>query len=141
MVKKQTSDLICSNYIEFSYNRLATLLQFVFCSFNPHNMVYIKLVKKTTINVTNNKFDTFTSSTSLSHAYGIFDYKHPLCFFQYSSKLSSKSKLNYSIIFDHNHENNSKLAYSNLPLTHCSWLPQSAFNNTCTMPLEMKKNS
>ena len=28
-------------------------------------------------------------------------------------------------------------AFNNLPLTHCSWLPQSAFNTT--MPLEVNK--
>ena len=43
----------------------------------------------------------------------------------------------YSIIFENNEVTSEQHAYNNLPLTHCSWLPQSAF--TTAIPLEVNK--
>ena len=72
----------------------------------------------------------------------IWNYMYPPCYFQYLSSTSVENEKmknsNYSIIFDSNHEKpGAKYAYKDLPLVHCSWLPQSAFN--ATMPLEVNK--
>ena len=125
------SDLVCSNYIEFSNNSGKTIVKH---ATYYNNFILVK--EGTIINVTHNSFQMFTSIPQ--HSAVLY---YPFCYFQFISGdyswTNDKYNYNYSIIFDNNFEHFTKFVYKDLPLTHCSWLPQSAFNTT--MPLEVNK--
>jgi len=90
----------------------------------------------TTINVTHCEYQSFAFIEERSQIHGQYTYNYPPCYFQYLN-YNKVGHGNYSILFDNNYENSARLAYNNLPLIHCSWLPQSAFNTT--MPPEVNK--
>ena len=61
-----------------------------------------------------------------------------MCYFQYfSSRHLDNHYGHYSIIIEGNNEMNTQTAYNYLPIVHCSWLPQSAYNTA--MPLIVNK--
>ena len=66
---------------------------------------------------------------------------YPPCYFQYLSRVNLINQItndSYSVVFDNNYKVlEAKYTYRTLFVTHCSWLPQSAFNTT--MPLEVNK--
>ena len=129
-----------SNYIEFINISGNSIFRYTFKS-ESHDFFYISVKQSTIINVTNNTIETFAFLKELSHSSGIHAYNYPPCYFQYlpnkKSKFGKDSYGNYTITFDNNNEGMSTFACNNLPLTHCSWLPQSVFNTT--MPLEVNR--
>ena len=82
------------------------------------------LTDNSILNVSNNSFIDFAYAINLLS-------KVPKCFFQYfSNRQLDNHHGNYSIIFNKNIEKYTQNAYNNLPIVHCSWLPQSAYNTT-----------
>ena len=58
--------------------------------------------------------------------------KYPSCFFKYMSNTKldnayTNDSMQYSVVFKDNVVISEQHAYYNLPFTHCSWLPNSAF--------------
>ena len=89
------------------------------------------LSEGTILNVLHNNFTHF--------AYGIQkSLTTPTCYFQYFSKRQlDNDHGNYSIIFEKNNEKYTQNAYNILPIVHCNWLPQSAYNTA--VPLNVNK--
>ena len=135
VIRLDQSNLTCSNYIEFANITGIAILEYHF--HKTYNRFNVFLQKGSIINITHNTFQTFLNEKNSEIFNYVSAYKYLSCFFQYLSDAHSNTKGNYSIIFDNNYENIPKIAYKNLPLTHCSWLPQSAF--TTVMPLEVNK--
>ena len=91
------------------------------------------LSEGTLLNVSHNNY------THFAYTYQILP-TTPQCYFQYISNRNvqlDNDHGNYSVIFDKNNEKYTQNAYNNLPIVHCSWLPQSAYNTT--MPLIVNK--
>ena len=135
VVRLERSNLTCYNYIEFANITGIAILEYHFFKYSKRPNIFLR--KGSIINITHNTFQTFVYETNLEAFNYVSAYKYLSCFFQYQSDAHSNTKRNYSIIFDNNYENIPKIAYKNLPLTHCSWLPQSAFSTS--MPLEVNK--
>ena len=114
-----------------------------FHAYNTYRHISLLVKEGSIINVTNNKFKTFASNNEFSSRFWLPPYNYPPCYFQYIHNPKSNVLENQdscSIMFHNNsYENSAKVAYKNLPLTHCSWLSQSAFNVSTTMPLEINR--
>ena len=126
-----TSKITCSNYIEISRTQSTAII-------THENDKYFNLFIKenTTVSITCNSFSKF----STIRVTNLQVYKYPPCFFQYTREPNQASDVNYksySIVFDNNIEISKLYTYSDLPLTHCSWLAQSAFHTA--MPPEVNK--
>ena len=138
VIRLHNSNILCSKYIEFANITGRNILEH---SFSLQNYKFISILVKegTVINVTHSQYETFASSKEQSILSKKHTYDYPSCGFQYLTAQSNEKDnyRNYSIIFDNNNETSKQLAYKDIPLTHCSWLPQSAFNTT--MPLEVNK--
>ena len=141
LIRLHMSDIICSNYIEFSNLTGRAILEYII-SLKGYEFINMFVKGGTVINITHNDYKTFAFRDTYSHLYEtrLCAYKYPSCYFQYISDPISGSKDKYgeySIIFKNNYGNLPDFAYNNLPLTHCSWLPWSAFN--ATMPPEVNE--
>ena len=92
------------------------------------------LTENAVLYVSYNNYTTFAINGRPVKSLNPITQAPPLCYFQYLSKvqLDTHDK-NYSIIFKDNNERIIQDAYNNLPIVHCSWLPQSAYNTA--MPL------
>ena len=109
-----------TNYIEFSANKAPTLIRYNF-AWKTYN--YIMIAEYTTLNVSYNSYTEFTK-VQINAIVTISK-----CFFQYfSNRQLDNHHGNYSIIFNNNIEKYTQNAYNNLPIVHCSWLPESAYN-------------
>ena len=105
------------NYTEFSANKYYAIIRY-----DDRNYFYSMLTENSILNVSYNNFTNFAYTDE-------FPPKIPICYFQYFSKWKvDTSHGNYSIIFDNNNEKYTQNAYNHLPIVHCSWLPQSAYN-------------
>ena len=135
LIRLKNSEITCSKYIEFVNVTGRTILEHTH-GISNYKFIYIFVKEGTTINVTNSKYLTFASKGKSLLVYGQRSYNYPPCYFQYLN-YAKVSHGDFSIIFANNYENLTLLAYKDLPLVHCSWLPQSAFNTT--MPLEVNK--
>jgi len=130
IIKLRNTNMICFNYIEFSLLQIDNILQY-------HEQTLVLFIQEnTTLNISMSSFSQFAAIKDRipKHEY---KYYQP-CYFQYLSDhiLDGKYKIaNYSIIFENNFEHSVTFAYNNLPIVHCSWLQQSAFNTA--MPLEV----
>ena len=110
------SEISLKGYTEFSANKGKTIIYYY------SNQCYLMLVEKVILNVSYNTFERF-SFNQLRFS------KIPACYFQYVSEKELDTHYgNYSIIFEKNNEKYTQIAYNNLPIVHCSWLPQSAYN-------------
>ena len=120
--------IILSNYVEFSTNNVTGIIEY-----DEIYKLYLILTEYVMLNVSYNVIYDFASSyipLPLSAA--------PTCYFQYFSKRNLDNVHgNYSIIFARNNEKYTQNAYNNLPIAHCNWLPQSAYNNA--MPFIVNK--
>ena len=111
------STISLTNYTIFLANKAKTIL-----SYYSKKYYYLMLTDNTTLNVSYNSFIDFANTIKRLP-------KIPICYFQYFSKWKvDTSHGNYSIIFDNNNEKYTQNAYNHLPIVHCSWLPQSAYN-------------
>ena len=122
-----------SNYIEFSNISTETFI--------VHDVImseyFIVFVdENATINVSYNSFKYFAKLGIAGQ------HKYPYCYFQYLrgevSHVRTKD-LKYSIVFNSNNELSMDYAYNNLPISHCSWLPQATFSNQSDTSLEINK--
>ena len=118
LIKLYYSIISFRNYNEFSANNYYAIIRY-----DDRNYFYSMLTENSILNVSYNNFTKFayTDNELLP--------KIPICYFQYFSKWKvDTSHGNYSIIFDNNNEKYTQNAYNQLPIVHCSWLPQSAYN-------------
>ena len=130
VINLEKSNITCSNYIKFILINVEVIL--LYQCYQP--VLFVKENSK--INVTCNNFLSFAGVTE--NRINLNPYSP--CFLQYLNEKKLDCKFNntsYSITFDNNNEKSEIHAYNNLPITHCRWLPQSAFNTT--MPLEVNK--
>ena len=116
-----------TGYVEISDNRCFTVIKYEGKNYN-----YLMLIESTILNVSNNNFAYFVQANDL------ISLLTPMCYFQYYSNRHLDIQYgNYSIIFEKNIEKYTQTAYNYLPIVHCSWLPQSAYNTA--MPLIVNK--
>ena len=117
------------NYIEFSAITISTIVY-------SHLSKFVIVQQNTLINMTNNNYGgiLWKEKDLVEKIYTDFKFAAP-CFYQYyaqEQKLDENTKdWNYSIVF-----HNDRSIYS-LKMTHCSWLPESAFNST--KPIDVNK--
>jgi len=138
VIKLSKSTIAFSNYIEFTNTSSGEgILHYDFFKIERYHFIHVFVKQGAIINITYNKFPTFAHYKVVN--LGLDAYGYSPCYFQYLPDVTTnkESYENYSIIFDNNFGHSAKIAYKNLPLTHCSWLPQSAFNTK--MPLEINK--
>ena len=107
----------CHNYIEFSHNVVSL----------ADHANYIVVQENTLINMTNNEYTTMKIKTHHYGAYTNFVFTAP-CYYQYTARGKNldeyTGKLNFSIVY-HNDR-----SIRTLMITHCRWIPGSAFNST-----------
>ena len=143
ILKLKQTNLTCSNYIEFSKIEADALFRYIYYDFSNYTYFNMFIEQNTIVNVSCNNFSTFVSRSldTVLKSDAIWNYMYPPCYFQYlgNALLDNDTKnSSYSVIFDRNYgKPGAKFAYKDLPLVHCSWLPQSAFNTA--MPLEVNK--
>ena len=129
----QRSKMTCYNYVKFAQVEADYILWYW-----TYKNFYLFIKDKSDINITHSKFEQF-SMVQISPL--IITKEYPPCFFQYVSNKTLDDtyiSMQYSIIFKNNQVTSSEqYAYDNLPITHCSWLPQSAFSTA--MPLEVNE--
>jgi len=134
VIRLKSSNIICSNYIEFvninaiSFFRYAEY-RFLYTNFS----MFIR--ENTTINVSQSDVYSFVdiSSPAITQLY-----EYPLCYFQYLSEAplhDQYSSHNYSIILDANNKRPLWRMFKNIPTTHCRWLTGTAFKTA--MPFEV----
>ena len=113
------SIIFLANYTLFISNKAKAII-----SYYTQKYYHLILTDNSILNVSNNSFIDFAYTINLLP-------KVPNCFFQYfSNRQLDNHHGNYSIIFNENIEKYTQNAYNNLPIVHCSWLPQSAYNTT-----------
>ena len=147
-------------YIEFSENYAFSIIMFTCRSIFYCYMM--KVLDCTTITIANNGIFTYFIDSTYFLSPRPTKYIHPLCLFQYFSTIDLDNCINagnFSIIIRNNRfENlnkyhiaitwtssilskkfdNLKLAFAFfIAITHCYWLPQSAFNTA--IPLDVNK--
>ena len=116
-----------TGYVEISDNKCFTVIKY-----DGKNYNYLMLIESAIFNVSNNIFTHFVQANYL------LSLLTPTCYFQYYSHRHLDIHYgNYSITFEKNIEKYTQIAYNNLPIVHCSWLPQSAYNTA--MPLIVNK--
>ena len=151
------STVIIYGYIEFSQNKVATLITYDQCE--SQECFTMNVADNATLMIINNSLGTYFISLWDLRYYHTRKVNYPPCFFQYLHSSTTNYKIghtNYSIIFNRNAVNNYgylklfsiKLLYSHrdyemlqqvrLLVTHCYWLPHSAF--AITMPLAYDVN-
>ena len=147
-------------YIEFSENYAFGIILFI-C----HDILYCKVLDSTTITIANNGMFTYFIDSMYFLSSRPTKYTHPLCLFQYFSTINLDNCINagnFSIIIKNNRfEDLSKYhiglslisldeylakivdkisldkLFTFTAITHCYWLPQSAFNTA--IPLDVNK--
>ena len=126
VIYNHAGKLSFTNYIEFSANKGYTIIMHF-----SKKYYFLMLSESTLLNVSHNKIRYFANTVQISAV-------TPQCYFQYfSNRQLDNDHGNYSIIFEKNHEKYTQNAYNNLPIAHCNWLPQSAYNTA--MPLIVNK--
>ncbi|XP_065903086.1 uncharacterized protein [Dysidea avara] len=126
VIKLSRSTMVCFNNIEFVMINGYAIIQYR--HFNHVLFVY----ENATINVIQSNFSRFTLVPN-----GNIMEQYPPCYFQYLSntKLDKMYKhKSFSIKFENNtYVTSLEIAYNSLPLSHCRWLPQSAFNTAMAL--------
>ena len=127
------SNMTCFNYVKFAQVEVDYILWYW-----TYKNFFLFIKDKSDINITYSKFKQFAM---VKNSPLIITKEYPPCFFQYLSNKTLDDtyiSMQYSIIFENNQVTSSEqYAYDNLPITHCSWLPQSAFSTA--MALEVNK--
>ena len=109
------SEISLEGYTEFSANKGKTIISY------SSNQFCLMLIENVILNASYNNYESF--------AFNLLKISNiPACYFQYvSEKELDIHHGNYSIIFKKNNEKYTQKAYNNLPIVHCSWLPQSTY--------------
>ena len=106
-----------ANYTLFLSNKAKAII-----SYDGNKYYYLILLYSAILNVSNNNFRDFAYTVNVRP-------KIPKCYFQYfSNRKLDDHHGNYSIIFNKNIEKHTHVAYNNLRIIHCSWLPLSSYN-------------
>ena len=127
LLSQSGSMFFFTGYVEISDNKCFTIIKH-----KDKNYNYLMLIESAILNVSNNNFTHFVQANYLLSPVT------PMCYFQYYSNRHLDNHYgNYSIIIEKNNELYTQTAYNDLPIVHCSWLPQSAYNTA--MPLIVNK--
>ena len=117
IIRLHDSSISFTNYSEFMGNKGNAIITYI-----GRANYYLILMENSILNISGNNYTSFAYTINVLS-------KIPKCFFQYfSNRQLDMYHGNYSIIFEKNNEENIKSAYNNLPIVHCSWLPQSAYS-------------
>ena len=121
----------CFNSIEFTLINSKCVIMY----YDDYGQNYLLLKGNSNITISYSKFNKFAE---IRYNWLIKN-QYPLCFFQYikDNQFEVANNYSYSITFEINTVTSEQHAYNELHLTHCSWLPQSAFN--ASIPLEVNK--
>ena len=130
VIHLRESTISFTDYSEFSANKGIGIIKYYTSKY-----FYITLIENATLNISHNYFTFFAYSRI-----AVTQNKSPPCYFQYfhTSQLDTYNG-NYSVLFDNN--NNEKYipnAYKNLPIVHCRWLPQSAYNTALPLTVNIQ---
>ena len=134
IIELRYTNVTSSNYIEFT--NINTNSVFAYRkSKSLHTYAIMFMKEYTKFNITQNNVNSFWSVTSLPKLN-----EHPPCYFQYLSDVpldDQHSSHNYSILLDDSNKWLAQHIVKNLQLliTHCGWLPGSAFKTA--MPLKV----
>ena len=121
------SKVYIANYTLFLSNKAKAVI-----TYRSRKYYYLILTDNAILNVSNNSFIDFTYTITLLP-------KVPKCYFQYfNTRQLDYHHGNYSIIFNKNNEKYAHIAYNNLYIVHCSWLPRSAYK-TALPPMVNKQ--
>ena len=143
------SIIIVNGYIEFSQNKVVSLIEYLECV-TPECFT-MTIGDTTTLVITNNTMGTYFIA---NWDYSIEISSYPPCFFQYLNISTKDRYTNYLIISKNNKINFAVYAIVlaindksvilasdfqevGLPITHCYWLPHSTF--TTTIPLDVNE--
>ena len=133
IVELRYTNITSSNYIEFANISTESIFDYQL-SHHLHTYTVIYMEEHTKLNITQNNVHSFVSHRTTEPKL----YEHPPCYFQYLSDVSlddQYSSHNYSILLDDSNIWLVQRIVKNLPITHCGWLPGSAFKTA--MPLEV----
>ncbi|XP_065902235.1 uncharacterized protein [Dysidea avara] len=128
----QTTNITCSNYIEFA--NINT--DYILCYYDEtihYTYFNMFITENSTIRFTQSKVKRFALPIHSKRQ----NWNQP-CYFQYLSDVpldDTYSYYNYSIVLDNDDKWTEQYAFKDLPITHCKWLPGSAFKTA--MPLEV----
>ena len=125
VIHLRQSDITFVDYNEFSTNKGREIIKHYSGNYN-----YLMLKENAILNISYNSFERFALIIPVLP-------KTPLCYFQYFSNGQVIHNEKYSIIFEKNKEKYTQNAYNDLPIVHCSWLPQSAYSTA--LPLIVNK--
>jgi len=142
IIELEGAKLTCSNYIEISQTRGEAIIRYIYSvSVTVNISSNIFITQNTYINISSNNFTIFIVNGVSKPGTLLENRMYSPCYFQYLSDAildNNTSKGNYSVVFNSNFEKfGEKYAYKDLPLIHCSWLSETAFNTA--MPLMVNK--
>ena len=136
------SSISAHGYIEFSENNLGSIIYHI-CQRELDCFVF-SVLGRAVINITSNLINTYFIAEFPKHSSKKII--HPVCYFQYFNvrhyRFHTVEK-NKSIVIQNNKykgltlEHKTPYADSQLHITHCYWLPQSAFNGI--IPTDINK--
>ena len=140
-------------YVEFSHNTVTSLIEFVCVT---KECFTIRVAKNASLIITDNMLATYFYA-EWSNIYSFHTLKYEPCFFQYLID-GQNDYANYSIVFNRNKFNIIEMflklsmnvaaiifqyegftvSYTYPSLTHCYWLPHSAFNRSISLDINNK---
>ena len=148
LIEMRASTITVYGYIEFSQNAVGSLIEYVKCA--TQECFTMNIADNATLIIANNTIGTYFIAKWDSH-YSVEKLNYPPCFFQYLNSSTMDGHTNYTIIFNGNmidffvylsvlsgeleffvHDTGQEVG---LLITHCYWLPYSAF--TTTIPLDV----
>jgi len=126
VINLYNSKVTLSSYIEFQKIKAASIFVY-WGDYLPYKDFVVFLVEDVTVNITRiNVFKFAMPEKEGNLRLGI----QPPCYFQYLSDRQLDNQYiyhNYSLLLHENTEIPSNNILANLPITHCRWLPVSAF--------------
>ena len=130
---QQLSTVLLHGFVEFSNNTCQHII-----AYGDRSNNYLMLYENTSVTIANNKLSTiFLTDIPFTAVF------YPPCFFQYTSNTNLDTNIahgNYSVTITNNKYSisNSFYCYNNIPILHCYWLPQSAFN--LVIPIDVNQH-
>ncbi|XP_065895735.1 uncharacterized protein [Dysidea avara] len=128
----EKSNATCYDYIEFKNTTARSIFRYLGYSFPKVNF-FLFITENSIVNITQSNFVRF-AFPERDEILG----NYPLCYFQYLSDEQLDSNYiyhNYSIILSKNEKVFENNILMDLPITHCRWLPRSAFKTA--MPFKV----
>ena len=133
---KLNSTIIISGTIEFSYNKVDTLIDMY-----SNNAQYIIMKEGSVLNISHNVL-----AIPFRNNLPTVKYPFPLCYFQYFTSSTSKVRIKKRSFLIRLHNNYKKISISykhdyrtsyGIPITNCLWLEKSMFQNDDDIPLQV----